>query len=625
MTHGSEGDGNNMSVIKRWISILVVSLLSCGQQADTADTSRVHATSQAAKTVQVLHASSLPWSYRGAGTQPVVFNVVTDNLGPDAALVIKKTDKDGNWSEEIAATVVEDLPNGKQLWRAEKSYCYGYSCYPNTSQNGWHDFDFYVEAKAGGQTYLDNNGGQNYRMGLTSRDSSGQPTSKLAGHLLKERAVYVAEKPRATVYDYDLPSGHVYKRVLQLKVVLSNRSPQKELTLHYSADNWKTEHKATGRMLSDHQVANSYANIPNPSDLGTEVWGFGDAGNPGVDITHLGESATKIDFYLEYRESGNHHIDNNFGRNYSVGAPIYEQVLLRGTHSAPAFAPYSSMQRFEDARNRIYYQLDVLFENKGDPDRFKLDVHGDWRLNFGENDNNGASKKGVAEQSGGDIKITEGPGRYRVRFYEISREFSVTKLDDGYRRTVVMIEGTTQLGQDMFIRGGIDHEYAKRALGRDCDTYRYQCAIPIRHRNWRNVTTKDWKEGDYSLDWHGKESSQGRNAATKPEGTPLDWTTDAWPVSWGKERTYEKDGYGTFSLNRFGPHYWVLDVEMDCSKTVNGWFELKSYISNGPGWEKDVKQPNAPYASNNHFAQCGKINVFRRGQEAPIVIEGFTN
>jgi alpha-amylase len=54
----------------------------------------------------------------------------------------------------------------------------------------------------------------------------------------------------------------------------------------------------------------------------------------------------------------------------------------------------------------------------------------------------------------------------------------------------------------------------------------------------------------------------------------------------------------------------MFDVDMDCSKTVNGWFLLKVYIKKGQGWEGDTQQSNTPYSSNNHFAQCGKINKF---------------
>jgi len=54
----------------------------------------------------------------------------------------------------------------------------------------------------------------------------------------------------------------------------------------------------------------------------------------------------------------------------------------------------------------------------------------------------------------------------------------------------------------------------------------------------------------------------------------------------------------------------MLDVDMDCSKAVNNVFELKAYVKNGQGWESDISQAETPYASSNHFAQCGKINMF---------------
>ena len=182
------------------------------------------------------------------------------------------------------------------------------------------------------------------------------------------------------------------------------------------------------------------------------------------------------------------------------------------------------------------------------------------------------------------------------------------------KRTVVLIHGQTQPGQDMFIRGGIDHGYASANLGRNCTAQNLECAIPIAHRNLKNGTTAPWKTGDTHLDWYGVQAGQAAGA----QGSPLDWTTNVWPPSWGTERTVAVDGYGTTPLNTYGQHYWLLDVDMDCSRTVNGWFELKSYISNGPGWEGDVAQSGAPYSSKNHFAQCGRINVFDRGSSNAI-------
>jgi len=190
-----------------------------------------------------------------------------------------------------------------------------------------------------------------------------------------------------------------------------------------------------------------------------------------------------------------------------------------------------------------------------------------------------------------------------------------------YRRTVVYIYGETRPGQDMFIRGGLDHTVAKSKLGYDCAATPSLCSIPIRYRNTKNATTAGWKQGDTLLDWGGAEAKQGRGLdGSVAQGSALDWTTNYWPSDWGAEKTYDKNGYGVDAMNQIGPHEWKLDVDMDCSKAFadangNRWFEIKSYISNGPGWEADVHQAGSPYQSINHFAQCGKINTFARGYD----------
>jgi len=203
----------------------------------------------------------------------------------------------------------------------------------------------------------------------------------------------------------------------------------------------------------------------------------------------------------------------------------------------------------------------------------------------------------------------------------ISNIIEVPTSGSNWKRTIIMIEGQTSDGQDMFIRGGIDHGYANSTLGRNCTTSNFECAIPIRFLNTNNGTTDGWKAGDNYLDWYGKESTQGDDDHGAPLGSALDWTTNAWPLNWGTKPIYETDGYGETPLNTYGHHYWIMEVDMDCSATVNGWFELKSFISNGPGWEGDVSQSNTPYNSGNHFAQCGKKNVFKRGQSEPVEIK----
>jgi len=192
----------------------------------------------------------------------------------------------------------------------------------------------------------------------------------------------------------------------------------------------------------------------------------------------------------------------------------------------------------------------------------------------------------------------------------LTKDYEVKEGDIDLQRTVVYIYGQTSNGQDMFLRGGLDHAYAN-SNGRNCSTTNFECALPIEFLNFKNGTTAPWKAGDTHLDWYGSEATQSNES----EGSPMDWTTNEWPSDWGATPYYDVVGYGQDAENSFGMHFWKLDVMMDCSKTANGWFELKSYISNGPGWEGAIDQGTShgePYPSGNHFAQCGKKNVFFR-------------
>jgi len=187
---------------------------------------------------------------------------------------------------------------------------------------------------------------------------------------------------------------------------------------------------------------------------------------------------------------------------------------------------------------------------------------------------------------------------------------SVNNTSEDWKRTVTFIYGRTRVGQKMFIRGGIDWNYARDVLNRDCKQDRMLCAIPIQH----NLFSDDPQRlNDHYLDWNGQETGQRENI----KGSPLVWTTN----NINNGTNVSDNGYGYSPLNEWGKHYWMLDVMMDCSQTVNGWFELKSYISNGSGWEHNIKQPEAPYLSKNHFARCGKINVFQRNKNVVTIKE----
>ncbi|XP_064597807.1 pancreatic alpha-amylase-like [Liolophura sinensis] len=192
------------------------------------------------------------------------------------------------------------------------------------------------------------------------------------------------------------------------------------------------------------------------------------------------------------------------------------------------------------------------------------------------------------------------------------------------RRTVILIEKQTTPGQDIFMRGGIDH--ARRPV---CKQNPVECAIPVRYRpigtgsHYQKYI--DWCKGDQMLDWEGAESGQGKYENMSPHGSPLVWTTNDVTSS-----AYQ-------SVNSYGGSYWLLDVDMDCSKTENGWFEVKAVIASRNGtevtWESNLVHSSAnpagsaretlPGCSANHIVKCGKINVLKFGRP-DIKINNFS-
>jgi alpha-amylase len=87
---------------------------------------------------------------------------------------------------------------------------------------------------------------------------------------------------------------------------------------------------------------------------------------------------------------------------------------------------------------------------------------------------------------------------------------------------------------------------------------------------------------------------------------------------------------------RYGAHQWLWDVDMDCSQTESGWFEFKAYVIDQfsgrqeVGWEPDISQTvecgsfqadlgRRPFASTNHIARCGYLNMFTYGSGNCII------
>lgn len=530
----------------------------------------------AAGEIQLVDASSRVTSYRGPAIQTLTADILVKNPDPAKKVGIRYRNQNGSWADAWGSYLYT-LGDGRERWQVNASPCNPY----HESDCTATDPDFAVQMQAGTQSYWDNNGGANYHLNSRSgyRLANGFKVFTLSPGMIQR-----ASSPGSGLF-------------LTGRVLLENLGPGKTVKLVYSLDGWRTRAEEPLTFL-DATQAYPPERFTNPGEFGGEVWFF--SFNP--------PEGRVLEYFIQYTVNGQAYYDSNFGSNYRLAIPEFPNMTVRGTPTG--WQPqYAWAQSGTDASYDYSTVLDV---SGHDPrERFKFDVSGDWSVNFGENDNGGNSRSGTAERSGGDIFFQDGPGLYRVKFENRTHAFSVQKEANSspVKRTLVFIHGRTVEGQNLFIRGGIDHEHMQDVLGKTCNdsaTYTNPCAIPIRHR----IRTSDNPDfyGDFHLDWYGREDNQ--TATT--EGSPLTWTTGAATY----ERTVAKDGFGYTPLNRYGEHYWMLDVDMDCSRTVDGWFELKSFISNGAGWERDIAQPGAPYASRNHMGQCGKINIFRHGENA---------
>ncbi|CAG2234202.1 AMY [Mytilus edulis] len=191
------------------------------------------------------------------------------------------------------------------------------------------------------------------------------------------------------------------------------------------------------------------------------------------------------------------------------------------------------------------------------------------------------------------------------------------------RRTVIFIQQYAVSGQYLFIRGGIDERHRSGCKGVPVASMS-NCSIPIQSHDLGSsghfTAYNAWRKGDNFLDWHGPEPGQGTFQEKGAPGTPAVWTTNN-----PNDGRYNK-------LNTFGEHYWLVDIDMDCCKTINDWFEVKAFMDNHANnknildkgiWESNIFQgfspcsgsERTPYESVNHWAKCGMMNVFHFNQK----------
>ncbi|KRX22829.1 Pancreatic alpha-amylase, partial [Trichinella nelsoni] len=213
--------------------------------------------------------------------------------------------------------------------------------------------------------------------------------------------------------------------------------------------------------------------------------------------------------------------------------------------------------------------------------------------------NKGCSGKTIEVTTDGKVKLIVEP--------ETAVAISVASkltLPPSYKRTVVLIHFPTVEGQNVFIRGGVHSSHRKGCKADVIDT---PCSIPIIHiedvqSSWKKFI--HWRSDDYFLDWSTGDNAEGSSTIR----TPLAWSTN------------NKNQAGYQWQNKYGEHYWFMDVLMDCNRTESGWFEFQSARDSSNLVENAIKQTKCngdggvaepPFTTTFHAARCGFVNVFQ--------------
>jgi hypothetical protein len=96
----------------------------------------------------------------------------------------------------------------------------------------------------------------------------------------------------------------------------------------------------------------------------------------------------------------------------------YAQLNLRGSFNSWKNAPMTLVADYT-------WQLENVVFGKGGEERFKFDVYGDWKLNYGDNDGDGS-----ADKYGADIQVEDG-ATYTITFNDLEHSYTIKKTSDG--------------------------------------------------------------------------------------------------------------------------------------------------------------------------------------------------
>ncbi len=279
--------------MKKYVFFLMsLIILSCTTEDDTV--SNVKSSDQISlKTtneVSLVKAWTAYGNYRGYTSYSRKFTVRVANLNVDKTVSIFHEKIDGSW-EEIPLAYQFNIDDQNEIWTGESTNeGFGVSqIYGN---------EFVVKYEVNGDTYWDNNNGENYTMSRQEGYFFAQPDLNVSVDADFSSIFYVPS--------YDQNS-------INVTVDVRNLAPEKEVGVVYTTDGWQTQDYFSLTYRAFWNNGPLFL-VQSPNNFGVERW----TGNVQVD-----KAANTVEFAVVYKVNGQEYWDNNYGKNYTVAKRFY--------------------------------------------------------------------------------------------------------------------------------------------------------------------------------------------------------------------------------------------------------------------------------------------------------------
>lgn len=230
----------------------------------------------------------------GFSWQTIEVEAIVDNLAYDKSVQLYFEDESLNWVT-ADMTYQGDAGPGKEIWK----YNVSRTITGPYSNNAPLDLRFVLKYDVNGQTYWDNNNGQNYFVTAGSGEYSPKP-------IVLDSAY--AHAPYD--YNYNGNTGHV-NGYFNAQFILQNLGYAKDVEVHYTFDNWVHSYVAAAQFTSGVFEGYSYVTYPNANNA--EVWTFYTNGSEAQSTT-----ANTVEFAVKYTVEGATYWNNNHGANFKV-------------------------------------------------------------------------------------------------------------------------------------------------------------------------------------------------------------------------------------------------------------------------------------------------------------------